>query len=227
MVHRTINQPERVGQERVKFAPQEIRCSRPNALAQQQAKRGRIKETSKFETWGASVVALRENTCQGADMSGWENFFGGELGASAALAGLVLVGVSVNLTKIMHLPHLPNRALEALVPLVAVLFISSLLLIPGQALLAIGIEVLLIGLIDWMTVGFLQLKILRQLPARDRRTFVRSIVVFQMAALCFVIAGIVLLIFGSSGLYWVAAASLLSFLAAFIEAWVLLIEINR
>ena len=161
-------------------------------------------------------------------MSGWENFFVGELGASAALTGLVCVGVSINLTKIMALSYLPNRALEALVALVVVLFISSLLLIPGQTFLAMGLEVLLIGLLDWITTGLLQLNILRKMQAQYRLAYLSSIVVIcQAAALSFVIAGVVLLISGSSGLYWIVAATLLSFLAAFTDAWVLLIEINR
>lgn len=160
-------------------------------------------------------------------MSGWENFFVGELGASAALTGLVFVGVSINLTKIMAAFNLPNRVLEALMALVVVLFTSSLLLIPGQSFLAIGIEVLLLGLINWMTISLLQLDSLRKMQAQYRSAFLRSIVACQMAALSFVIAGIVLLIFGTSGLYWIVAAILLSFLAAFIDAWILIIEINR
>ena len=160
-------------------------------------------------------------------MNGWQNFFVGELGASAALTGLVFVGVSINLTKIMASSNLINRALEALVALVVVLFISSLLLIPGQALLASGIEVLLIGLLDWMTMLLLQLHTLRKMQPQYRSAFARIIVVCQMAALSFVMAGVVLLLFGTGGLYWIVAATLLSFLAAFTDAWVLLIEINR
>ena len=160
-------------------------------------------------------------------MNGWENFSLGELGASAALTGLVFVGVSINLTKIMTSSNLINRALEALVALVVVLFISSLLLIPGQALLASGIEVLLIGLLDWMTMLLLQLHTLRKMPPQYRGAFAPIIVVSQMSALCFVMAGVVLLIFGTGGLYWIVVATLLSFLAAFIDSWVLLIEINR
>lgn len=160
-------------------------------------------------------------------MTGWENLFVGELGASAALTGLVFVGVSINLTKIMASSYLPNRALEALVALAVVLFICSLLLIPGQSFLAIGIEVLLIGLLDWMTMLLLQLNTLRKMQAQYRRAYLRSILVCQVAAISFVIAGIVLLIFGPTGLYWIVAATLLSFLAAFTDAWVLLIEINR
>jgi hypothetical protein len=183
------------------------------------------------------MVAIRAKTGEGAGMSGWENFFVGELGASAALTGLVFVGVSVNLTKILGSSYLPNRALEALVALVAVLFMCSLLLIPGQSFLATGIEVLLIGLIDWMTMLLLQRNSLRKMQAQDHRTFARIILdhrtfariilVCQMAALSFVIAGIVLLISGTNGLYWIVAATLLSFLAAFNDAWILIIGFKR
>ena len=160
-------------------------------------------------------------------MIGWENFFVGELGASAALTGLVFVVVSINLTKIMASSYLPNRALEALVALVVVLFVSSLLLIPGQSFLASGIEVLLIGLIDWITILLLQVNSLRKIPAHYRRAYALVMLLSQMGALSFVIAGIILLIWGTNGLYWIVAATLLSFLAAFIYVWVLGIEINR
>lgn len=160
-------------------------------------------------------------------MNGWENFFVGELGASAALTGLIFVGVSINLTKITASSHLPNRALEALVALVVVLFVSSLLLIPGQSFLAIGIEVLLLGLIDWITALFLQVDSLRKMQAQYRGAYARVILVSQIAALSFVIAGIILLIWGTTGLYWIVAATLFSFLAAFFDVWVLIIEINR
>ncbi len=48
-------------------------------------------------------------------MSGWENFLVAQVGASAALAGLVFVGVSINLARILSSGSLPEYALEALV----------------------------------------------------------------------------------------------------------------
>ncbi len=160
-------------------------------------------------------------------MNGWGNFFVSELTASATLTGLIFVGVSVNLKTIATRATLTNRALEALVALIVVLFTCSLLLIPGQTSLAIGIEVLLFGLINWMIISFLQLNSLRQMQPQYRLQFVPYILLSQSAALSFVSAGVVLLILGMGGLYWIAAATLLSFLAAFTDAWILLIEINR
>ncbi len=58
------------------------------------------------------------NEIPGAD---WANFFVAEVGASAALTGLVVVAISINLAKILSYPSLPDRAAEAPFALVGVL----------------------------------------------------------------------------------------------------------
>src|SRR5215469_13718628 len=99
-------------------------------------------------------------------MSGWENFCISQVSASAALTSLILVGVSMNLSKIIANPGLPGRAFEALLVLVAVLIIPSLLLVPGQTLMLVGIEVLAIGTLVWGTNTYLQVTIWRQMEAQ-------------------------------------------------------------
>jgi hypothetical protein len=160
-------------------------------------------------------------------MSGWENFFGAEVAASAALAGLLFVGLSINLSKIMSSPGLIGRSWEGLMLLVAVLVISSLLLVPGQSLLLTGAEVLVVGLIVWMVIILLQLRNLRQLRPPQRGVFPIRVLVGQLATLPFVLAGVMVLIVGGAGLYWVVPAILFCLLGALLDAWVLLVEINR
>jgi hypothetical protein len=54
-----------------------------------------------------------------ATLEAWQPFFAAELGAAAALGGLLFVSLSLNLTKILSYPALPVRALIALVLLLA------------------------------------------------------------------------------------------------------------
>jgi hypothetical protein len=62
----------------------------------------------------------------------WEPFFIASSGATAALAGLIFVAISINLDDILETPGLDRRALEALALLVGALILSLLVLVPGQ-----------------------------------------------------------------------------------------------
>ena len=162
----------------------------------------------------------------------WHDFFLAQAGAAGVLTGLVFVGVSINLQKILSDPTsgLAGRAGEALVLLVAVLTASCLLLVPGQGTVLVGIEVLVIGVADWASVVSIQLLRVRSWPTMDselRRAFVLRVALGQVATLPFLAAGPVVLGWGVDGLYWLVAGMVFSVLAAVFEAWVLLIEINR
>jgi modulator of FtsH protease len=160
-------------------------------------------------------------------MIGWENFFMAEVGASAALTGLLFVGVSINLTRIISLPGLPNRALLALILLLTILIVCSLLLVPGQTLTFVGIEVLVVGLVVWTIATTLDVSILRKKELDYRLPYVLNMALTQFAVLPYVIAGIVVLTRGTDGLYWIVPAIVVSFIKAILDAWVLLVEINR
>ena len=82
-------------------------------------------------------------------MPGWDNFFVAEAGAAAALAGLVFVAVSINLTRILEYPHLPARAAETLIALLSVLVVTTFALVPGQSARAYGVEIGATGLVIW------------------------------------------------------------------------------
>jgi len=165
-------------------------------------------------------------------MGDWHDFFLAQAGAAGVLTGLVFVGVSINLEKIVSDPNsgLAGRAAEALILLVAVLTASVLVLVPGQGPGVLGAEVLVVGLATWGWVVYIQRLRLRSWGAMrsDMRTsFVWRVVLGQVATLPLVIAGVAVLSVGLGGLYWLVAGTVFSILAALVEAWVLLVEINR
>jgi hypothetical protein len=160
-------------------------------------------------------------------MAGWDNFLIAEVGASATLTGLIFVGVSINLTKIVSLPQLPSRALEALLLLGTVLLVSSLLLVPGQPRALVSLELLAVALGAWVTITLLDVRIWRKVAVPYRTRTLTLIVMNQVALLCYVAAAVAVGFTGGPGLYWLVPAVLLSFLKALLDAWVLLVEINR
>jgi hypothetical protein len=162
----------------------------------------------------------------------WHDFFLAAAGAAAVLAGLVFVGVSINLDTIMSNPTygLTGRALEALVLLVAVLIATILLLVPDQRMVLAGAELLAVGGVDWAAVVTIQVLVLRNwrsLEPAFRWHFVPRVVLCQLATLPIVAAGIGVMGWELGGLYLLVVGVVLSFLVAVGDAWVLLVEIHR
>jgi hypothetical protein len=161
------------------------------------------------------------------DTAAWANFFVAEVGASAALTGLLVVAISINLSRILSSPPLPGRAAEALITLVAAFVLTSIWLVPNQPGTVFGAEVLTIGLITFLASAGIQLRSLGltegvSLPKRFARAAMTT-----MASILFVAGGVLLLSNASAGLYWVAAGVIASLVGSVWNAWVLLIEILR
>ncbi len=157
----------------------------------------------------------------------WDSFFLGQLGATAALAGLLFVAVSINVDRIVKVGGLAERAFEVLVTLLAILTMAGLMLIPRQSPVAMGIEI--VGVAGAATVFGLGLGVLglRRPEAAHRGHFAIGLAMFAVALGLCIVGGIVMLAGGPAGLYWVAAGMCLGIVRAVIDAWVLLVEINR
>lgn len=160
-------------------------------------------------------------------MEGWADYCVAQIGASAALAGLVFVGITINLEDIMKTPSLPNFALGAVLALTTVLAECSVLLTPHQSRFQLGLTILLLALTFWAATIMLQRDTLRKTQPSDRRETVVLFVLGQVATLAFVLAGAWVLVFGEAGLSWFLPGTLLCYLVALTNAWVLLIEIKR
>ncbi len=157
--------------------------------------------------------------------AGWENFFVAELGAAAALAGLVFVAVSINLTRILAIEHLPERAAETLIILLSVLAVATFGLVPRQDPVLFGIEVGAAGLIVWLASLRIQVRAFRHVEAR--RWLWPRIIWTQAACVPFIVAGVLIAIGYNSGMYWLVPGTIVSFASGVLNAWVLLVEIQR
>lgn len=160
-------------------------------------------------------------------MEAWQNFFLAQVGASAALTGLIFVSVSINLKKILEYSKLVNRAFQVLAVLLQILVVSSLVMVPGQSRALFGAEVLIIGIAVWIITTVFEFGSLRITPPEYRKVALFNAAFSQLAALPYLVGGVILLIGDEAGLYWLVASILLSYAKAMFEAWVLLVEINR
>jgi hypothetical protein len=112
----------------------------------------------------------------------------------------------------------------------AVLIATCLLLVPAQGTVVAGVEVMVVGVVDWAVIVAIQLLQLRNWQSLDpsfRWHFVPRVVFGQAATLPFVVGGIALVSLRAEGLYWLVAGVVLSIVVAVIDAWVLLVEIHR
>jgi hypothetical protein len=159
--------------------------------------------------------------------TGWHELFLAEAGASAALAGLLFVAVSINLSRILEVPGRHGRAGEAIVLLVDVLVVSTLMLVPGQSRVVLGVELLVVGLAAWSILVGIHVRAVRGRVPPSGSVLIGRVVLAQVAALPFLVAGASLLLQAGGGLYWLVPGIVFCLVVAVLDAWVLLIEILR
>jgi modulator of FtsH protease len=160
------------------------------------------------------------------DQEPWSDLFVATAGASAALAGLVFVAVSINIGRILEYRGLPERALETVLLLLGVVVVSVTGLIPGLTRTALGLLLLAEGLALVATVAALTRRS-RPQPHEPRQWLYARVMVAGLGTVPFVVGGASLLAAAGGGLYWTAGGIVLAIGGGVANAWVLLVEILR
>lgn len=159
------------------------------------------------------------------DVEAWHELFVASAGAAAALAGLVFVAVSINVERILQFAWLPSRALRTVMLLILVV-IASLFVLAPQALDALGVELLAVGLVFCAALVWSALR--HQGPREiTHQGPITGLVIEVIGTIPFAIAGISLLAEAGGGLYWALAGVITATVGAVLNAWVLLVEILR
>lgn len=170
---------------------------------------------------------IGRGTFRGKSMGGWSDFFVAEVGASAALAGLVIVAISINLSRIVSFPWLPGRAAETLVAPTGVLVVSSYMLVPGQSATRLAGELIVTGTAMWLMPVIIQLRALGIQKGVPRRSLVVRFVLTQLSSIPVLVTGLLLLVGDTDPIAWLVPGIIASLIATVINAWVLLVEIVR
>jgi hypothetical protein len=160
----------------------------------------------------------------GYDLAAWTDFANTVAGGAAALAGLLFVGLSLNLAEVLKYPGVPARAAVTLGLTVAILLTAIFVATPGQDHRVLAAEVGVVGLATavGVIVGLRQQRSGKH-PARAQT----STLLLGVPALLLIVAAVSLWLQRGGGLYWVTAAVATGFVSATANAWVLLVEIKR
>lgn len=156
-------------------------------------------------------------------MAGWSEFLVATAGASAALAGLIIVAMSVNIDTIVGIPTMPSRAAATVALLVLVVVAALAGLVPGIADRAFGVLLLAGGL----ACGALAVRSGAQIVRARAETAILKASVTVVPCIPFVVGGGLLLAGLDDGVLWFAAGVLLVIVASVLNSWVLLVELRR
>ncbi len=159
---------------------------------------------------------------------GWHDFFVANVGAAAALAGLIIVAMSVNIEAIIKIPVITARAGATVASLVLSLVSSGIMLIPAQDTLPLGGAILVAALIASVIVAQSAVQLVRaEHGHRPPMSTAAKVGVAAIQVLPFGVGAVLLLTGNSAGIAWIASGVLLVFLGSVANAWVLLVEILR
>lgn len=156
----------------------------------------------------------------------WKDFNVGMAGATAALAGLVIVAASVNIAAIVKSRSLTARLGSGIVLLVLALVVCALGLMPGITEAWFGALMLLVALAALsMQIGVAHAIVKDPDPNVRVRGWKASIgfvpLAFYLAAAGLALAGI------PAALYFAAAGAVTAIVVSLTFSWVALVEILR
>ncbi len=158
-------------------------------------------------------------------MSEWSDFFVAAAGACAALAGLIIVAMSVSVELIISIPGMTSRAAAG----IALLVMSTIACLAGlvpQPVAGFGIELVVFGGIAVFFAADSMVRVIRAPGASLAQKLVKTSVQL-IPGLAFVVGGLALLAGHPEGAIGIAVGTLTAIAVSVLNAWVVLVEIKR
>jgi hypothetical protein len=167
----------------------------------------------------------------GYSSAGWNELFILAGGATAALSGLIFVGLSVNIKTVLEIEKsegtslLTGRGLEALVALLNVLVICIVGATPNINRAVLASFILLVAAESAIS----PVRALGSTRGRSEisKATLQRLLTATALTLIYVLAGVTLAAGHGGGVLWLPGAFVLSVFIAAVNAWILLIEVIR
>lgn len=159
-------------------------------------------------------------------VSDWSDFNVAMAGATAALAGLVIVASSVNIAEIVKSRALTARLLAGIAALVLALAVSAMALVPDvDSRWLGGLTIVATLLASVFQVNATRL-IARDPDPGDRARPMKYLIGF-LPILAYLAAGVAIALGHPAGMHLAAAGAILAVVSALVVSWVALVEVLR
>ncbi|THG31372.1 hypothetical protein E6C70_13880 [Glaciibacter flavus] len=159
-------------------------------------------------------------------LEGWSDFNVATAGATAALAGLIIVAMSVNIKEAIQAETIPSRVAAAIAGLVLALVASLAALAPAQPVWALGLELLVptlaAGTLQWRASGHIMAE--TTAPPGWR---LPKVALGWLPIAAYLVASVTLMAGAPWGYGFAAAGGILAIISSVLLAWVVLVEILR
>lgn len=160
-------------------------------------------------------------------ISSWANFFIAAAGAGAALAGLIIVAMSVNVTRILRIPGMTSRAGTTIAVLILIVLLALAGLFPHQTYLQLGIAMTVCS-VPVLGLSVRSATVMTNDAASGAKGMAAAKGLLGIAPAWIATAAGVLVLLGiPTGLTLLGFGMLVGIAASVTNAWVLLVEILR
>jgi modulator of FtsH protease len=160
-------------------------------------------------------------------IASWANLFIAAAGAGAALAGLIIVAMSVNVKTILRIPGMTSRAATTIAVLTLMVLVTLAGLFPNQTYLQFGI-VMTVCSVPVLALSLRSATVMINDATSGTKLAAAAKGLLGVAPTAMATAAGALLLLGDdAGLTLLGLSILVSIAASVTNAWVLLVEILR
>lgn len=156
----------------------------------------------------------------------WSDFHVAMVGATAALAGLVIVAASVNIAKIITAAALTARLAGGIASLVLALSSSALGLIPGISPPTYGWAVIAFVVLSGIFQVDATVRIFQNRAPENRLRTAKAAVGF-LPTMLYAVGGALLITGADGGLLVLAIGCISAIIIALMVSWIVLVEVLR